>query len=122
MTVAEVLEVLRGLQFRGASETQLQRQAMDALFQRAPASVVREMVLASGDRLDLAVQTPDRLWAIEVKVKGPMAALERQLVRYALQPEVEGLIALTTRVLHCRLPSEINGKPVHTVVLAGAFL
>lgn len=124
MTLEQVLEALRSIRCRCQGELALQAHARDVLMELhpPPGSLVREMSLADGSRLDFGVRIQASLWAIEVKVGGSVLALERQLIRYAMQPEVGGLIAVTTRLLHARLPDQIDGKPVHTVLLPGAFL
>lgn len=58
--------------------------------------------------------------AIELKVKGTTAAVERQLRRYAAHPEVTALILVTNRATHRNVGREIDGKPVHVVWLSGA--
>lgn len=59
---------------------------------------------------------------IEVKIDSSRADVVRQLTRYALCPEVDGLILVTTRSKHHRIPFTLNGKPVRLASLIGAGL
>lgn len=58
--------------------------------------------------------------AVEVKLKGQMRAIHRQLVRYCESDRVEALILATARAMV--LPKEINGKPCMVLHLGGAWL
>ncbi len=73
--------------------------------------------LGALDRVDFLVDGV----AIELKVKGSAAELERQLTRYLARAEVSGALVVTNRARHRGLPAEIHGKPVWVVWIAGAF-
>lgn len=63
------------------------------------------------------------LWAVEVKVAGSVAEVERQLARYARHPEIAGLVLVSTRVRHAEVARYLAGKRVESAILAdGAFL
>lgn len=55
--------------------------------------------------------------AVEVKVGGSYNALLRQIFRYAAHPDVIGILVVTTRRTHDRLPDLILDKPVATLCL-----
>jgi len=94
---------------RFVTERGLQEDLAEMLAREGYAAI-REKVLGPGERPDFFL--PDSGIAVEVKVKGTMADLERQAGRYLAYPEVRGLLVVTTRATHRELPAEIDGKPV----------
>lgn len=54
---------------------------------------------------------------LELKTKGSLSSLLRQLDRYAESPQVRELIVLTTRRSLCRLPPELRGKPISSIIV-----
>lgn len=78
-------------------------------------------VVVKGGRLDFTVGLPPAL-AIEVKVGGSLAALTRQLYRYAVTPDLAGFVVVTTRSEHQRLPAVLDGRPVAVCYLGGLYL
>lgn len=109
-----LLTLIRNCGYRGGSEYELQ-EALAAAFRNAECEFVREMPLGSPkDRVDFWFHG----FAIECKVDGGAAAITRQLDRYAKHPVVEALILVTTKMRHAaHVPEELQGKPVHVVVL-----
>lgn len=93
----------------------------------AGATVDREVTFAnSGNRIDMFVQVNgydpyEPGIGLEVKTEGSTNDVRRQLQRYADEGFIGGLILVTTRTRH-RMPTELNGKPVLTVLLLGASL
>ena len=71
----------------------------------------REFHLDARDRPDFVVGLVPVV-AIEVKVKGSLAELTRQIHRYAQHPDVSGILVISTRSDHQRLPDSLGGKPV----------
>jgi hypothetical protein len=59
--------------------------------------------------------------AVELKVKGGAAELERQVARYLGHDQVGGVLVITNRARHRGLPGQINGKPVWVMWIPGAF-
>lgn len=59
---------------------------------------------------------------LEVKVRGPLAGVTRQLHRYAHAGEVRALLLVTTRMTLDRLPDAMMGKPLRVVHLLGSAL
>lgn len=83
--------------------------------------------LNAHDRLDFLVVIGDYQWdsstiAIEVKIEGSAADVNRQLARYARHDLVDGILLVTTRSKHHHIPFELNNKPVRLVSLIGAGL
>jgi hypothetical protein len=50
--------------------------------------------------------------AVEVKIKGSLASVTRQLHRYAQHAEVDEILLVTTRAAHTRVARSIGGKAV----------
>lgn len=112
MTVARILG---GVRFRFANEEELQRGVGEALAEWKPE---REVVLGPKDRVDFL------LWGvgIEIKIKGGISALTRQLHRYAQHDRIRSLVVVTSREQYrLQLPSQLNGKPLRVLSLRGAF-
>lgn len=74
----------------------------------------REYYLSAQDRPDFFL--PDEGIAIEVKIQGSTSAVIRQLTRYAQHNSIKSIILVTSRMRH-QVPSELNGKPIHTINL-----
>lgn len=84
---------------------------------------LREHALTRRDRPDFYVFEADAPGvAIEVKTKGGLSDLTRQVFRYAELPAVGGVLVVTTRNLHRNMPSEAMGKPVAVLCLSDYLL
>lgn len=79
----------------------------------------REVSLSRADRIDFVVL--GRV-GLEVKVGGALAAVTRQLHRYAQSERLAALMLVTTRTRHLAVPSSLNGKHVWKVHLIGGAL
>ncbi len=112
------------------------RQVRDALARyRLPVSVEKAMqdavesalrfeglafkreVTRGADRIDFLVGTV----GVELKVKGSVSEVMRQLERYSLWDDVLELLLVTTRGHHLAMPREFNGKPVLVHIVRGFF-
>lgn len=89
-------------------------------------STVRAMLFAEGIAYEEQVKLPGTLGrldflvgrvALELKVKGSLADLLRQLDRYAQSDRIDALVVVTTRRTLARLPAELRGKPVRVFVV-----
>lgn len=80
--------------------------------------VHREYTFGPSERVDFLVDGAGWRLAIEVKIKGSAAAVERQLGRYARQQGVTGVVLVTTRQQHEVIPDAIDGTPIAVVCLA----
>lgn len=104
------------------TEEDLQRELTRRLLAHRPA--FREVVLSDGvSRVDIWVP----LWAyagivLEVKIDGSRRDVLRQLERYARCCEVAGVMLVTTRAKHHRIPAETHGKPLVLCSLIGGGL
>jgi hypothetical protein len=99
--------------FSFTDEEELQRGLVEIL---PPTSTRREVQLTSRDRIDFMVEGV----GIEVKIKGSLAALTRQLHRYAQLDAIEALVVVTPVARLAQLPESLNGKPVLVCHLAGS--
>jgi len=73
----------------------------------------REYRLSAADRPDFFL--PAEGIAIECKIKGSTSEVFRQLSRYAEHESVNGIILATSRRTHYA-PTELNHKPIYTVI------
>lgn len=117
MTMGEIAALLRAHAFTANDEAELQR-AIAEVLTGAGVEHQREARLTARDRIDFLV---GRI-GLEVKVDGALAAVTRQLHRYAQLPEIDGLLLVTTRPQHRAAPRDLCGKPVGVVLLHGGML
>jgi len=108
---------IRQYRYRYESERELQEGLERVLFAYAEqwrcGPLEREFRFSPQDRADFFL---DGI-AIEVKIAGPLGNVTRQLFRYAQHPAVRAILLVTSRSRHGNMPSEMNGKPVHILVL-----
>lgn len=113
-----IIRAIERYRFMTSSEAELQ-DAIESVLERERFVFDREVRLSPRDRIDFMVEGGI---GIEVKVAGSLAALTRQLHRYAQHEAVKGIIVVTTTARHCGIPRELNGKPVRLVSLLGVAL
>jgi hypothetical protein len=113
ITVDEVARVLRSTHFAFQDERELQDAIADVMA-GAGASVEREVVLSNRERIDFML--PGGV-GIEIKIKGSISEVTRQLHRYAQLPAIAGLVLVTTRMRLANLPDAMAGKPLRSVVI-----
>lgn len=111
----EVIKALSGVRFCGSSEDELQA-GLAEILDAAGIEHKREVPLTGRDRIDFL--TADGV-GIEVKVKGGLQELTRQIHRYAQSERVTAIVVVSTKLQHARLPAELNGKPVASVHVGG---
>lgn len=103
-TAQEIARVINGYTYRYASEYDIQAAVHQALTD-AGVDATREVRTDAG-RIDLVV---GRI-GIEVKTKGPAAAVRRQLSRYALTGDFDELVLVTTRSQHMACGGNCLGR------------
>lgn len=119
MNTEDVAALLRGYRFYYSNEEKLQRGITEAL-REVGLEVEREVRLPGRrGRIDMLV---DERIGIEVKVKCPLAQLERQVRRYLSAEQIEGIVVVAMTPRHYGLPTEIAGKPVEVVSIASKAL
>lgn len=102
---------------RSSTELAFQDDVAEAL-KLGGLSYRREFVLSPRDRVDFLCDGV----GLELKIGGSSADVLRQLSRYTTSPKVDGLLLVTSRILHTRgLPDMLGGKPLRAVYLGGTF-
>ena len=117
MTHGDLCKVIRASRFQYSDEYKLQR-GIAALLTQLGLEYKAEVRLNAKDRIDFLVGDV----GIEVKTEGALAAVTRQLWRYAQLPEVKHLVLVTTSHAHQNLPEEMNGRTLEVVYLLNSFL
>lgn len=112
--VTKIAGLLQAHRYRYSGEDGL-HDAIKQIFAANGVEAADEVQIGAGDRIDFLAGSV----GVEVKVAGQMAAVTRQLRRYAGSPQVEALILVTNRARHRSVPGELGGKPVHVVWLSG---
>lgn len=107
-----LLNALRAYQFQFRDELELQS-GVQLLLEQEGFKALREYGLGEAGRVDFFISGI----ALEIKVDGSLAAVTRQLYRYAEHACVLGIILLTSRRKHNKLPDSMAGKPVRVVVV-----
>jgi hypothetical protein len=110
-SATRILEVLERLVPRAGAERTLAEDVQRALV-TAAIDAMAESELTTG-RVDLRVGTI----AVELKVKGTVDAVLRQLERYAKDPAITEVILVTTSAKLRAMPAEVGGKRLHVVYL-----
>lgn len=124
--MTKIVSIVNDLRATFTNEDQLQAALAAALEAGLPSySVEREAQLADRrSRIDLFLcnENASHCVGIEVKIKGTVGATRRQLERYARDATLDELILVSTRALHAHMPTEMNGKPVTTILMLEAGL
>jgi hypothetical protein len=113
-TLDAVIESLRG--FVPSDEADLGDQIAGRLAAKG-VEFEREVWLNNTDRIDFLVGGV----GLELKLKGPVSAVTRQLMRYAQSERVSSLVLVTTRHGHKSVPRELAKKPVAVAVVGGCL-
>lgn len=110
-------QLLAGFRFSFASEKDLQ-DGIAKVLEQSGIAFQREVSLSKADRPDFMVGAV----AIEVKVQGSLAALLRQISRYAKHEGLEEIIVVGTPHWLPRVPAELGGKPITSLRLLRSLL
>jgi hypothetical protein len=122
---SRIREALGTRNLRSSNELEVQDRIEDAL-KACRVCFEREVRLNESDRLDFLVYGELNTnghghagpgVAIEVKLDGSLAALTRQLHRYAQHERVLELVAVTNRARLTHVPRTLNGKRVEVYSL-----
>ena len=119
MTAEELASALCFYRFRYKDEKELQAGVAQCL-EMLKVPFVPEHPLNKSDRVDFFIAAGGI--GVECKTNDSrggagLAAVTRQLWRYAKNDEVKAIILITTRAKHRDLPKEILGKPLYVVYL-----
>jgi len=115
-----VENLLRAHRFRFGNERELQ-DGIAQVLSAANISFAREVVLGDAGVIDFVVREQEAI-GLEVKISGSLAALTRQLHRYAQRPELASLMLVTPLARLIRLPPTFAGKPLRVVHLLSSAL
>jgi hypothetical protein len=116
LETSDLLSILRTIRCATDSESELSSLVFARLVN---ASLVfrAEVWLNDSDRIDYLVGRV----GVELKVKGAVNSVARQLQRYAQSDQIDELILVTTKRLHSKVPLMLSGKMVH-VITVGAWM
>lgn len=118
MTSPDLISALSRLRFRYATEKDLQ-DGIEKVFREGDISFIREYEISSSDRLDFLVAGGI---ALEVKIKGSLPELVRQIARYARHEDIQEVLVVGTPRWIPQVPAAIEGKPVYALRLVGSLL
>lgn len=103
--------------FASSTEDELQRAIALCLdINRVP--YVREARVSQTERPDFLIGTLGTV-AIEIKIKGSLSEVTRQIHRYAQREDIQQILLVTTCAKHLDIPDEFNGKPIVTCWIGG---
>jgi predicted SpoU family rRNA methylase len=115
--VARISAALQARRFRHTNEKELQ-DGIESVLTEIGARFEREKQLGPKDRVDFFVKAGI---ALEVKIKGSLADVTRQLHRYAEHDQVQSILLVTAKARLGALPETLRGKPVRVVALLGGI-
>lgn len=118
MTSPDLISTLSRLRFRFATEKDLQ-DGFEKVFRENGIPFQREFPISERDRLDFLVAGGI---ALEVKIKGSLPDLVRQIARYARHDDIREILVVGTPRWIPRVPVAIEGKPVYGLRLVGSLL
>jgi hypothetical protein len=112
----QLVRLLEGAHYHTTKEDTFQQEVAEVLATHG-VEFEREFRLSGGDRVDFLVGRV----AIEMKIKGGINAVLRQLQRYAQSPLVDEIILLTSRTRLCSMPKTLSDKPIHVALFIPGF-
>ncbi len=115
VTARQVRDALARYRMPVSVERELQDSVERAL--RAEKLAFKREVTRGADRIDFVVGSV----GVELKVKGAVTEVHRQLERYAAWEELTELLLVTTRGHHLAMPNSIGGKPVLVHMVRGVL-
>lgn len=125
LSIDELEEALQRYRFRFSSESDLQ-DGIARVLEKSRFPFEREVTLR--DMPERAVaglkDRPDFMVdgiAVEVKIKGGLSALLRQISRYAMHPDVRGVIAVGSPSWLIQVPDSLCEKPTRGVRLMASL-
>jgi hypothetical protein len=116
-TVGDVVGAITSWEYQPVDEYDLQC-GVAAAMTAARIPFTAEHRLGPRDRLDFLV---DGHIAVELKVAGTAAQLERQVRRYAADARVDAVIVVTTRSRHAAAADPAGAVPIIVVHLPGVL-
>jgi len=117
VSLIELINILNTYRFRYASEKDLQDGIEEAL-QTNGIDYLREASISAANRPDFLVGGI----VIEVKIKGSLPALLRQISRYVEHDDVESILVIGTPRWIPSVPKALSGKEIGSLRLIGSLL
>lgn len=111
-SAADLAKTLSRYTYRFSCEAELQESIAQVLEQEA-IRFAREVRINPRERLDFLCGST----AVEVKIRGSLSDLTRQVHGYLADDRIDELLVVTSRSRLCDLPLEIRGKPVRALCL-----
>lgn len=124
--IPQLAFLLGGFRYRFVSEVELQ-DGIAKVLHGANLNFERELTLPRVEGVRMVAGVNDRPdfivdgIAVEVKIKGGLSALLRQMSRYADHPSIRGVLAIGTPRWLDGVPSSLSGKPVHGLRLISSL-
>lgn len=115
----DIEELMRGIaarRYRFCSEKELQA-SLAVVLEEDGIVFRRECRLSERDQIDFIVGDV----GIEVKTKGGLADLTRQVVRYMKSEEIGSVLVVTTLPRLAKLPASFGGKRIYVLTLLGSL-
>jgi len=109
--------LLRSYRYDLSSERSLQ-DGIERVLREESIEFERECVLGPGEHIDFLIGGI----GVEVKIKGSLSSVTRQLMRYALSERITAVLLVTSRMQHAALPGTLRGKPVRLCCLVENLL
>jgi hypothetical protein len=106
--------ILRQYSFGSSTEDELHR-AVAMCLDMNQIPYMREARVSQTERPDFLIDTV----AIEIKIKGSLSEVTRQVHRYAQREDITEILLITTRQYHLCVPDSFNGKPVLALWIGG---
>jgi aromatic ring-opening dioxygenase catalytic subunit (LigB family) len=113
----QLTTLLNQYRYSYVSEKELQDGIANAL-EKEGISFKRELCVSKSDRPDFVVGDI----AIEVKIKGSISDLLRQIARYAKHSEIQSILVIGTPHWITRVPASLDGKEISSLRLVGSLL
>lgn len=118
LSCGALADLLERHRFRCGSEHELQ-DGIEHVLTGAGVAFGREMALSLPDRPDFLIAGGI---ALEVKTKGSLQDLLRQVSRYALHDSVKAVLCVGTPAWLSRVPGSLHGKQLVSVRLLSSLL
>lgn len=126
MEMSQLSLLLGGYRYRFVSEVELQDGIAQVLL-AAQVSFDREVTLPRTEGIRMVAGLNDRPdfivdgIAVEVKIKGSLSALLRQMSRYADHPDIRGVLAIGTPRWLEGVPTSLSSKPTRGLRLVSSL-
>lgn len=112
-TAQKIMRAFDGYAVRAIEEAVLQ-DSVARVLRTSGIAFDEQVVLGPGERIDFLCGAV----GVELKTKGGMAPLIRQLARYAAHERIEALVVISTLRRLGAVPPSVGAKPVFTLTVS----